>query len=138
MENQKTKKITEDIKQQLAFLFAKQKELTNREAARFASLFKSDEDFKYTCESPYIVIPSYIRAAREPNLRNTHNLMQLTTRSKVVTAYELQRKAFLQIVNIRHKDSDAVDKIVNSFRGAMESDYTYRQQLLQHILRHIN
>lgn len=138
MENQKTKKITEEIKQQLAFLFAKQKELTNREAARFASLFKSDEDFKYTCESPNVVMSVYIRAAREPNLRHSHNLNELTTRSKVVTAYELQRKAFVQIVSIRHKDSDAIDKIVNQFRGAMESDYTYRQQLLQHILRHIN
>jgi hypothetical protein len=138
MENQKTKKITDEIKQQLAFLFAKEKQLTSREASRFASLFKSDEDFKYTCESPLSVIQTYLRAAREPNLRRSHDLTQLTTRSKVVTAYELQRKAFVQIVTIRHKDSDAVDEIVSQFRGAMESDYTYRQQLVQHILRNIN
>lgn len=134
----KHKKITDDIKSTSSYKFAIIKSLTSRESARFSSLFNDDQDFANASQSKFQVLGVYVRLAQEPNLRQTHNLEKLNTRSKVVIAYELQRKCFLKIAELRLKNPALVDSIVHTFAMSFDnSEMTVRQQVLQHILRNI-
>jgi len=134
----KHKKITDEIKNLTAYKYATVKSLTSRESARFASLFIDDTDFANASQSKFQVLGVYIRLAQEPNLRQTHNLEKLTTRSKVVIAYELQRKCFVKIAELRLKNPALVDSIVHTFAMSFDNhEMTVRQQVLQHILRNI-
>ena len=139
MTTTKHKKITDDIKSTASYKFAIIKSLTSRESARFSSLFIDDMDFANASQCKYQVLGAYVRVAQEPNLRQTHNLANLDTRSKVVIAYELQRKAFVKIVELRKKNPSLVDSIVHTFQPSFgdNNDMTLRQQLLQHILRNV-
>lgn len=136
MSKTKNKKITDEIKATNAFKFAKEKGLTDREAARFGSLFTSEQDFATAQQSDLQVLQLYARLAMEPKLRHSHNLEELTTRSKVVTAYELQRKVWVKIVELRNKDAYLVDTIADQFRPSLSQYGTsLRQQFLQDLLR---
>lgn len=135
MSKVKNPKITDEIKATNAFKFAKERNLTNREAARFSSLFTSEQDFADAAQSQLQVLQLYTRLSMEPNLRRNHNLEQLTTRSKVVAAYELQRKVWVKIVELRNKFPRDVDVLADAFRPSLGDDMTLRQQFLQSLLR---
>ena len=134
-----SKKINEEIKQTPAFILAKVSfQLNTRESARFASLFKNDEDFKNAVNSGSL-IRKYISICREPKIRNCDFAENLDTRSKVVMAYEKQRTAFLKLKEMRHKDSVSVDKIIlESETGNLaHRDLGSRCYFLQEVLRKI-
>jgi hypothetical protein len=149
-----TKKILDTTKNSPIFLYGKIKGLNNRESARFFALFKDDADFTNTTQTNSASIAGYIELCREPNVIipveassvNTPegivtNVVPVASRSKLVMAYEKQRKAYLKIKQIRETKTEQVNQLfeaLHPFRVQIPSGMTYRQNALQHILRFIN
>jgi len=132
-----SKKIDPQLKDTPAFLFAKAIHGFNtRESARFASLFTTAEDFVLTSKNSPLT-RKYLFISREPDLRAMGGVFD--TRSKVVMAYEKQRKAFLKIKEMRLSKQQVVDDIVTqvSFDCDGSRSLGYRCHTLQEILRYI-
>jgi hypothetical protein len=127
-------KITPETKQLPQFTFAKVYGLTDREASRFASLFKDEADFKSAVINESLMV-RYIAIAKEPQIRNAFDADTLTTRSKVVMAYERQRKAYNKIREIRLEKTNYVDSVISDLQITGDRTMTMREQALQQILR---
>lgn len=134
-----SKKINEELKHTEAFAFAKAIHGFNtRESARFASLFTSGADFVGISKLSSLT-RKYLFISREPDLRSNSQSVTLDSRSKVVMAYEKQRKAFLKIKELRLKEPHKVDSIVLDvdFDCGASRDLGYRCHMLQELLRQI-
>ena len=138
-------KITEEIKSSPAFLFGKVKGLNNREAFRFATLFNNDVDFVKATTSASSMY-SYICFCKEPKIdkdrffKETSPGLFITDRSKLVMAYEKERKAYLKVKELRNKKPDEVNELmkgVSPIDGVSTGGLTYRLHVLQHILRYV-
>lgn len=140
-------KITAEIKSSPAFLFAKVKGLNNREASRFASLFLNEVDFVNATASASSMY-SYICFCKEPKidkerfLKNSNTSVDtaIVDRSKLVMAYEKERKAYLKVKEVRSKKPEEVNALMKGvcpIEGASMGGLTYRLHVLQHILRYI-
>jgi hypothetical protein len=108
----KIRKITEEIKTNPTFIFAKMKGANNREAARFCRIL-SEGIAQKKCNDKTTEI--YFLCCKEPSVNATehkHNTekdgVTSVSRSKLVMAYERHRKNFEQIVKIRHEFSQEV------------------------------
>jgi len=148
-----SKQLTPEIKSSPMFLFAKVKGLNSREASRFNSLFTSEADFLNitTKEFGKTITISYLEFCKEPKIdklafMNASDVMNsestgVVSRSKLVMAYEKQRKAYLKLKELRHLKSDEVDNLMiqaSPYADNIPSNMTYRMFVLQHILRYIS
>lgn len=147
-----SKQLTPEIKSSPMFLFAKVKGLNSREASRFNSLFTSEADFLNitTKEFGKTITISYLEFCKEPKIDKSMFLTAIpgtepdtvsVSRSKLVMAYEKQRKAYLKLKELRHLKSDEVDNLMiqaSPYADNIPSNMTYRMFVLQHILRYIS
>jgi len=141
-----SKKLSDETKNSPAFLYAKVRGLNNREAGRFSELFIETNDFVETINDNQACINSYLAFSREPNIdynfyTSTDALgIQVLSRSKLVMAYEKQRKAYLKIKQLRHLKKHEVDGLMIKANPHCEypNNMTYRTFVLQEILRHIS
>lgn len=141
-----SKKLSDETKNSPAFLYAKVRGLNNREAGRFSELFIETDDFVNTINGNQGCINSYLAFSREPNINFENHTkvdelgMEVTSRSKLVMAYEKQRKAYLKIKQLRHIKKDEVDALMIKSNPHCEypSSMTYRTFVLQEILRYIS
>jgi|LakMenEpi03Aug12_release.lakeMendotaPanAssembly.Ray.scaffolds.fasta_scaffold1119540_1 hypothetical protein len=147
-----SKQLTPEIKSSPMFLFAKVKGLNSREASRFNSLFTSEADFLNitTKEFGKTITISYLEFCKEPKINKSMFLTAIpgtepdtvsVSRSKLVMAYEKQRKAYLKLKELRHLKSDEVDNLMiqaNPYADNIPNNMTYRMFVLQHILRYIS
>lgn len=151
-----TKSISPETKSSPMFLYAKVNGLNNREATRFAELFINAEDFDIMCKSPKAVmkLASYRSFCKEPNIDKLDYVdftagnheergvaPQLPSRSKLVMAYEKQRKAYLKVKELRAIKPSEVDEIVSNatpYEISIPTGMTYRTAVLQDILRNIS
>lgn len=134
------KKLSEETKTLLAFTFAKVNTLNNREAGRFAKFFASNEDFVATRDNNRQLTANYLRIAKEPKVLKSEfiNVEGGVNRSKLVMAYEKERKAYNKISELRKTNKDIVDNTVASlqpfdFPGA--SNRSFRMYALEQVLR---
>jgi len=140
-------KINENVKSSPAFLFGKVKGLNNREASRFAGLFNNDAEFVNATTSAATTY-AYICFCKEPNIDKSLFYQPsdvegtfITNRSKLVMAYEKERKAYLKIKQIRLQKPEEVDNLIKGvtpIEGVSMGGLTYRLYVLQHILRYIS
>jgi hypothetical protein len=149
-----TKSISPETKSSPMFAYAKINNLNNREATRFAELFVDTLDFETLCKSPkgQLKLSSYRAFCREPNINKdqysiaitgdtTVGDLQTQSRSKLVMAYEKQRKAYLKIKELRAIKPTEVDEIMsnsNPYELSIPAGLTYRTAVLQEILRYIS
>ena len=147
-----SKQLTPEIKSSPMFLFAKVKGLNSREASRFNSLFTSEADFLNitTKEFGKTITISYLEFCKEPKIDKSMFLTAIpgtepdsisVSRSKLVMAYEKQRKAYIKLKELRHLKSDEVDNLMiqaSPYADNIPSNMTYRMFVLQHILRYIS
>lgn len=146
-----SKKLTEETKATPAFLYGKVKGLNNRESARFSALFLSNEDFTNASVNRGAIF-SYLCLSREPNIDtsllnydpmnplNGGLVIEKPSRSKIVMAYEKQRKAYMKIKELRSVKRDEVDNLMAQVSPSIvnvPANQTYRLYVLQHILRYI-
>jgi hypothetical protein len=146
-----SKKLTEEIKSTPSFLFAKVKGLNNRESARFSALFENNEDFT-NASNNRSAIYAYVCLSREPALDatlinydpmnpNPGTIIEKPSRSKIVMAYEKQRKAYMKVKELRSIKRDEVDNLMSQVTPSsvnVPPSTTYRLYVLQHILRYIS
>ena len=107
-------KITEQIKSCQAFAYGKLNGLNNRESARLCVLVPEGIDASKL--SGY-AIGVYLSVCKEPNVSaetHAHSRDGKPSRSKLVMAYEKQRKAFNKIVTFRNIQRAACDKVASS------------------------
>lgn len=147
-----SKQLTPEIKSSPMFLFAKVKGLNSREASRFNSLFQSEADFLNLTAKEFskTILLSYLEFCKEPKIDKSSFLTAIpgtqpdtisVSRSKLVMAYEKQRKAYLKVKEIRLIKNDEVDNLMiqaNPYVDNIPSNMTYRMFVLQHILRYIS
>ena len=149
-----TKSISPETKLSPMFLYAKMHNLNNREATRFAELFINYTDFESLCKShdSNLKLASYKIFCREPNIdKNRYGIditgnttvgdVQTQSRSKLVMAYEKQRKAYLKIKELRAIKPIEVDEIMGNVFPTefhVPSGMTYRTAVLQEVLRNIS
>ena len=133
------KKLSEEIKNTTAFTFAKVNMLNNREAGRFAKFFDNNDDFIAVKNSRQLVA-NYLRIAKEPKVIKAEfiNIEGGVNRSKLVMAYEKERKAYNKIAELRKTNKDIVDNTVSGlemfdFPGA--SNRSFRMYALEQVLR---
>lgn len=148
-----SKQLTEEIKSSPIFLFAKVKGLNNREAGRFHGLFVDEPDFIATSTHPMnrTILFSYLEFCKEPKIDklafmtaedvgNSESNIAVS-RSKLVMAYEKQRKAYMKVKEIRLIKNHEVDNLIiqaSPHSDNIPSNMTYRMFVLQHILRYIS
>lgn len=135
-----TKTINEEIKKSSAFLYAKTMNMTNREANRFAELFKGDEDFKnfVSTKAGEWTINVYLQFCREPKVEvkkffNEEN----KSRSKLVMEYEKERKCFLKLKEARHIFGGIIDACLDGWHSRNNEFMTFRAQVIQQVMRTI-
>ena len=148
-----TKSISPETKSSTAFLYAKVNGLNNREATRFAELFLSNEDFEGMCKSHHGIMKlnAYRSFCKEPNIdKNQYTIVMNNavaepelkpSRSRLVMAYEKQRKAYLKVKELREIKSAEVDEIFSHctpYELNVPSGMTYRTAVLQEVLRNIS
>ena len=147
-----TKSISPETKSSTAFLYAKVNGLNNREATRFAELFLSNEDFEGMCKSHHGIMKlnAYRSFCKEPNIDKNQFYVPTTgvaepelkpSRSRLVMAYEKQRKAYLKVKELRAIKSAEVDEIFSHctpYELNVPSGMTYRTAVLQEVLRNIS
>lgn len=155
-----SKQLTPEIKSSPIFLFAKVKGLNNREASRFHGLFKDEVDFVNinNKEMARTIFLSYLEFCKEPKISkeqfypeptSTEQVIDqalspvapVVSRSKLVMAYEKQRKAYIKVKELRLLKSDEVDTLIvqaSPYADNIPSSMTYRMFVLQHILRYIS
>ena len=148
-----TKSISPETKSSPQFLYAKMHNLNNREATRFAELFINYTDFESLCKShnANLKLASYKIFCREPNIdKNQYAIVMNNalaepelnpSRSKLVMAYEKQRKAYLKIKELRAIKPIEVDEIMGNVFPTefhVPSGMTYRTAVLQEVLRNIS
>lgn len=156
-----TKSISPETKSSTAFLYSKVNGLNNREATRFAELFTGNEDFELLCKSHHGImkLSAYRAFCKEPNIDKNHYFHvtfgnheelsaestrpteQKQSRSKLVMAYEKQRKAYLKVKQLRAIKPTEVDEILSHctpYELNVPSGMTYRTAVLQEVLRNIS
>lgn len=106
-------KITEQIKSSQAFAYGKLNGLNNREAARLYVLLPEGVDASKLNQT---AISVYLSVCKEPNVSASEHAYDKNgkpSRSKLVMAYEKQRKAFNNIVTFRSVQQSACDQIAS-------------------------
>jgi hypothetical protein len=103
-------KITDEIKNNTAFLLAKVKGLTNREAAR---MYFITDGMKNVTSFSGNTLEAYLLASKEPKIERSA-FVDGNSRSKLVMEYEKHRRAFNQLVAFRAMDKANCDKIFES------------------------
>ena len=133
-----TKKINEEIKKTSAFLYGKVVNMTNREANRFAELFKSDEDFKtfHSSVAGSWTINIYSQFCREPKIEVAKFINEENkSRSKLVMEYEKERKCYLKLKEARHIFGGVVDGCLDGWHSRQNEYMSYRAQVIQQVMR---
>jgi hypothetical protein len=133
------KKLSEEIKNTVAFTFGKVNLLNNRESGRFAKFFENNDDF-IASKNNQSLVRNYLLIAKEPRVFKSAftNDDGSVNRSKLVMAYEKERKAYNKIAELRKVSKNLVDASVSTLQAydwPGSSNRSFRMYALEQVLR---